>query len=106
MSKSNRNVAASVRARLINQSKAAGTDYNHLPMALDADEEFYVKPEVGQFLASPADETPMEPCDVQPDEYDIAEAVAQAADDLGLHTPAAFGGIGIDQFHDGSPFSL
>lgn len=55
----------------------AGTDYNHLPMALDADEEFYVKPEVGQFLASPADETPMEPCDVQPDEYDIAEAVEQ-----------------------------
>ncbi len=55
----------------------ADTDYNHLPMALDADEEFYVKPEVGQFLASPADETPMEPCDVQPDEYDIAEAVEQ-----------------------------
>jgi D-arginine dehydrogenase len=58
-------------------SGPADTDYNHLPMALDADEEFYIKPEVGQFLASPADETPMEPCDVQPDDYDIAEAVEQ-----------------------------
>jgi D-arginine dehydrogenase len=58
-------------------SGPADLDYNHLPMALDADEEFYVKPEVGQFLASPADETPMEPCDVQPDDYDIAEAVEQ-----------------------------
>lgn len=52
-------------------------DYHHLPMVLDADEQFYFKPEVGQFLASPADETPVEPCDVQPEEYDIAEAVAQ-----------------------------
>ncbi len=58
-------------------SGPADTDYNHLPMAIDADEEFYIKPEVGQFLASPADETPMEPCDVQPDDYDIAEAVEQ-----------------------------
>jgi D-arginine dehydrogenase len=52
-------------------------DYAHLPMVLDADEEFYFKPEVGQFLASPADETPVDPCDVQPEEYDIAEAAAQ-----------------------------
>lgn len=52
-------------------------DYAHLPMVLDADEQFYFKPEVGQFLASPADETPMEPCDVQPEELDIAEAAAQ-----------------------------
>ncbi|MGE0154275.1 MAG: NAD(P)/FAD-dependent oxidoreductase [Reyranellaceae bacterium] len=52
-------------------------DYHRLPMVLDADEEFYFKPEVGQFLASPADETPVDPCDVQPEEYDIAEAAAQ-----------------------------
>ncbi len=52
-------------------------DYAHLPMVLDADEQFYFKPEVGQFLASPADETPVEPCDVQPEELDIAEAAAQ-----------------------------
>ena len=45
------------------------------PMIVDVDETFYVKPESGRFLASPADETPMPPCDVQPDELDIAIAI-------------------------------
>jgi D-arginine dehydrogenase len=44
-------------------------------MVIDFDESWYFKPEVGQFLASPADETPSEPCDAQPDEMDIAIAV-------------------------------
>ena len=59
-------------------------DYHHLPMVLDADEEFYFKPEVGQFLASPADETVVEPSDVQPEEYDIAEAAAQIEEHTSL----------------------
>ena len=46
-----------------------------LPMVIDFDESFYFKPEVGQFLASPADETPSPPCDAQPEEIDIAIAV-------------------------------
>ncbi|MCC7274007.1 MAG: FAD-binding oxidoreductase [Alphaproteobacteria bacterium] len=45
------------------------------PMALDVDETFYFKPEAGRVLASPADETPMAPCDAQPDEMDIALCV-------------------------------
>ena len=53
----------------------AGFDLAHLPMAIDFDETWYVKPEVGQFLASPADETPSPPCDAQPEEMDIAIAV-------------------------------
>ncbi len=44
-------------------------------MAIDADEQFYLKPEAGALLASPADETPCEPCDAQPDEMDIAICV-------------------------------
>lgn len=52
----------------------AGLDLARLPMAIDFDETWYVKPEVGQFLASPADETPSEPCDAQPEEMDIAIA--------------------------------
>ena len=46
-----------------------------MPMVIDFDETWYFKPEVGQFLASPADETPSQPCDAQPDEMDIAIAV-------------------------------
>lgn len=42
------------------------------PLLLDAAERFYMKPEPGQFLASPADETPSEPCDPRPDMLDVA----------------------------------
>lgn len=54
------------------------------PAVIDADEQFYFKPEAGRILASPADETPSEPCDAQPDEWDIAVCVdrIQAAADL------------------------
>ena len=52
-----------------------GLDLARLPMAIDFDETWYFKPEVGQFLASPADETPSPPCDAQPEELDIALAV-------------------------------
>jgi D-arginine dehydrogenase len=53
------------------------------PMVTDADETFYFKPDAGRLLASPADETPMHPHDVQPDELDIAiciDRVQQAAE--------------------------
>ncbi len=45
------------------------------PSVIDVGEEFYFKPDAGKFLGSPADQTPMEPCDVQPDDFDIALAV-------------------------------
>ena len=52
-----------------------GVDLVHMPMAIDFDETWYIKPEVGQFLGSPADETPSPPCDAQPEEMDVAIAV-------------------------------
>lgn len=45
------------------------------PMVIDIDETFYMKPDAGLLLVSPADETPVAPCDVQPEEFDIAVAV-------------------------------
>lgn len=45
------------------------------PLVIDMDEEWYFKPDAGKLLGSPADETPIEPCDVQPEELDIAIAV-------------------------------
>ena len=44
-------------------------------MVIDVDERFYFKPEAGKLLVSPADETPVEPCDVQPEELDVAVAI-------------------------------
>jgi D-arginine dehydrogenase len=52
-----------------------GLDLARMPMAIDFDETWYIKPEVAQFLGSPADETPSPPCDAQPEEMDIAVAV-------------------------------
>ena len=49
--------------------------FNEWPAFIDADEEFYCRPESGALMGSPADETPIEPCDVQPEELDIAIAV-------------------------------
>jgi D-arginine dehydrogenase len=45
------------------------------PMVIDVEEQFYVKPEGGRLLVSPADETPVPPADVQPEEIDVATAV-------------------------------
>ncbi|MDT9598461.1 NAD(P)/FAD-dependent oxidoreductase [Sphingosinicella rhizophila] len=47
-----------------------------LPLVLDALERFYFKPEAGGRLwLSPHDETPSDPCDISPDEYDVALAI-------------------------------
>lgn len=56
----------------------------HWPMASDADETLYFRPEAGGFLASPGDETPSPPCDAQPDELDVATLLErlQAATDF------------------------
>lgn len=45
------------------------------PLTIDMGEQFYFKPDAGLLLISPADETPVPPCDVQPEELDIAEAI-------------------------------
>src|SRR5581483_5922456 len=45
------------------------------PMIDEIDEAFYVKPEGGQLLCSPSDETPQEPGDARADEIEIARAI-------------------------------
>jgi D-arginine dehydrogenase len=57
----------------------AGLAIERWPLVIDADEQWYFKPDAGRILASPADETPSPPCDAQPDEYDIAVLVDRLA---------------------------
>jgi len=45
------------------------------PLIIDIDEAYYFKPDAGLLLISPADETPVEPCDAQPEELDVATAI-------------------------------
>lgn len=49
----------------------------HWPMVGDVGESFYFRPESGRLLVSPADETPVAPCDVQPEEIDMALAASR-----------------------------
>jgi D-arginine dehydrogenase len=55
--------------------RPAGQYTDHWPLLVDAEELFYVKPDAGMLLLSPADETFTPPCDAQPEELDIAIAV-------------------------------
>jgi len=51
------------------------TSIDHWPAVIDIDEQFYFKPDAGLLLLSPADETPTDPCDAQPEEIDVAIAI-------------------------------
>ena len=46
-------------------------------MLVSLDESFYMKPDAGMFLGSPANADPVEPHDVQPEELDIAMGIYQ-----------------------------
>ena len=48
---------------------------NDWPLTIDIEEAYYFKPDAGLLLISPADETPVEPCDAQPEELDVAIAI-------------------------------
>ncbi|MCW9033426.1 MAG: FAD-binding oxidoreductase [Alphaproteobacteria bacterium] len=50
-------------------------DLSEAPMVVNVNEDYYFKPDAGVIIGSPADETPVPPCDVQPEELDIAIAV-------------------------------
>ena len=58
-----------------------------LPITIDIEEDFYLKPDAGRLLISPADETPSSACDAQPEDMDIALCVEriEQAFDLQVH---------------------
>ena len=53
----------------------SGADLSRIALVIDIDEQFYLKPNGNKLLISPANEDPVQPCDVQPDEMDIAICV-------------------------------
>lgn len=52
-----------------------GFETRDYPLIVDIEEDFYLKPDTNGLLISPANEDPEPPCDVQPDEMDIAVCV-------------------------------
>lgn len=62
--------------RTIAQLRIAPPPPVDLPLVIDAEGEFYFKPEAGGRLwLSPHDETPCEPCDCAAEEHDVAMAI-------------------------------
>ena len=61
------------------------------PVVVEANERWYFKPEGAGVLVSPADETPVAPCDVRPDPLDVATALdrVNAATSLQLRSVVA-----------------
>lgn len=62
------------RRTIISFDPPEGVDIHGWPLVRSLADEFYFLPETGRVLASPADQTPCLPCDVQPDEFDVALA--------------------------------
>lgn len=50
-------------------------DVKHWPMVYSAGEDWYLKPDAGVLLGSPANADPVHPHDVQPEELDIATGI-------------------------------
>jgi D-arginine dehydrogenase len=73
-----------LRRTALTISAPDGVDTRDWPEMVDADEDFYFKPDAGQILISPADETPTEPCDAQPEELDVATGVYRFEQATGL----------------------
>ncbi len=60
------------------------TDSQQWPLVADVDHSWYVKPDGSQFLCSPADEQPSEPCDAKAEEIDVALAIDRINDATSL----------------------
>lgn len=53
----------------------AGVDVAQWPATMTVEEDWYIKPDAGMLLGSPANADPVAPHDVQPEEMDIALAI-------------------------------
>ena len=63
-----------LRRTIITFDAPAGTDASGWPFVKTLGDALYFAPESGRLFASPMDEAPTDPCDAQPDDYDIALA--------------------------------
>jgi len=63
------------RRTIVAYDPPAGLDPRAWPITGAVDESWYFLPQGSRVLGSPADETPSEPCDAQPEELDVAIAI-------------------------------
>jgi D-arginine dehydrogenase len=84
------------RRTVIIVERPAGVETGMMPLVEFAGEGPYLRPEAGGIMASPADETPDEPHDVQPDDMDVAHLVDWLERHTTIvvrHAPKAWAGL-------------
>lgn len=64
-----------------------GSEGGHWPHVCNADYQWYVKPEHGCFMGSPADAQPVAPGEVYPDEIDVAQGIYNIEQETTLRVP-------------------
>lgn len=84
-----------------------GVEVEHWPMVCSISHDYYFKPDAGRLLLSPADETPVEPQDVQPEDLDVAIGVDRftTATTIAVHRPVSTWAGLRSFFSDGVPVS-
>ena len=76
-----------LRRTIIIVDPPEGADVSRWPFVKTAVDDFYVLPEGGRLAASPVDEVPDDPCDAQPEDYDIALAAWKVEEYTTLKVP-------------------
>lgn len=69
-----------LRRTIITFDAPVDAPLDRLPFAKTIPDELYFAPESGRLFASPMDEVPSEPCDAQPEEYEVALAAWRMED--------------------------
>ena len=75
------------RRTIIVVDPPSGADVSKWPFVKTAVDDFYILPEGGRLAASPVDEVPDDPCDAQPEDYDIALAAWKVEEYTTLAVP-------------------
>jgi D-arginine dehydrogenase len=68
---------APLRRTIIVIDPPPGADVRAWPFVKTVTDDFYILPDGGRLAASPVDEVPSEPCDAQPEDFDVALAAAK-----------------------------
>ena len=66
-----------LRRTIIVVDPPTGADVRDWPFVKTVVDDFYILPESGKLMASPVDEVESDPCDAQPEEYDVALAASK-----------------------------
>lgn len=68
-----------------------GVDVRQWPFVKTAGDAFYMVPQGSRLISSPTDEVPSEPCDAQPEDYDLALAAWQVEQFTTMSVPRLAG---------------